>query len=119
MEGAMKVKFEKVIDGINRYIDKEIYCNLNDWQEMLARIVVGRFVKNTDSLKNYLMSNGFCKTLCLVDSDGMVDIESILYDIREEIGRKGCIQVEIPLIGTLTFRENNVDVLLREIDGGY
>ena len=115
----MKVEFEKVIDGINRYIDREIYGNLNDLQEMLARLAVGRINQNSDGIKKYLMTNGFCKTLCLVDSEGMVDVDDILQDIRAEIDRKGSIQVEIPFIGKLPFRANDIDLLRSEIIGGY
>ena len=115
----MKVSFEKVFDGINRYIDKEIYRNLNDLQEMLARLAVGRINQNAENIKKYLMENGFCKTLCLVDTDGMVDIDKILEDVRTEIERKDSIQIEIPLIGKLTFHSDDVDVLRNEIHGGY
>lgn len=115
----MKVSFEKVIDGINRYIDKEIYGNLNDLQEMIARLAVGRINQNSENIKKYLMENGFCKTLCLVDADGMVDIDKILQDVRTEIERKDSIQVQIPFIGKMTFHAHDVDVLRNEITGGY
>jgi hypothetical protein len=119
MEVTMKVEFEKVIDGLNRYIDREIYKNLNDLQEMLARLTIGRINQNADGIKRYLMTNGFFKTLCLVDSDGMVDIDSLLQDLRTEIERKGSITVEVPLIGKITFKANDVDILRNEIAGGY
>ena len=107
----MKVKFESVIDGINRYLDKEIYGNLNDLQEFLARLAVGRINQNAEFIKNALMTNGLAKTLCIVDSEGMVDVESLCQDIKKEIDRKGSIQVEIPMIGKLTFKAVDVDVL--------
>lgn len=111
----MKVKFETVVDGINRYIDKEIYINLNDVQEFVARVVVGRMNSNSEHIKNSLMSNGFAKTLGIVDSDGMVDVDMILEDIRREIDRQGSLQVNIPMIGKLTFHPDDVDVLRSEI----
>lgn len=107
----MKVKFESVIDGINRYLDKEIYGNLNDLQEFLARLAVGRINQNSEAIKAALMNNGLARTLCLVDSEGMVDIDSLARDIKMEIDRKGSIQVEIPMIGKLTFRSVDVDVM--------
>lgn len=113
----MRVKFETVLDGLNRYIDKEIYGNLSDLQEILARLTVGRINQNAESIKNFLMTNGFCKTLCLVDSEGMVDIDRLLQDLKREIDRKGSIQVEIPMIGKLTFRAVDIDVLQNEIGG--
>ena len=113
----MKVKFETVLDGVNRYIDKEIYGNLNDLQEFVARLVVGRVNGNSEGIKNTLMHNGFAKTLCIVDSEGMVDVEQLLQEIRKEIERKGSLQIDIPLIGKLTFHTSDVDVLRNEIVG--
>jgi hypothetical protein len=111
----MKVKFETMVDGINRYIDKEIYGNLNGVQEFVARVVVGRMNSNAEAIKKTLMNNGFAKTLCIVDSDGMVDVDMILSDIRREIERQGSLQVDIPMIGKLTFRADDVDALHNEI----
>ena len=111
----MKVKFETVVDGINRYIDKEIYVNLNDVQEFVARVIVGRMNNNSENIKKTLMTNGFAKTLGIVDSDGMVDVDMILADIRREIERQGSLQADIPMIGKLTFHADDVDVLHDEI----
>lgn len=113
----MKVKFEVVIDGINRYLDKEIYGNLNDLQEFLARLAVGRINQNSELIKNALINNGLARTLCIVDSEGMVDVDSLCHDIKKEIDRKGSIQVDIPMIGKITFRSEDVDVLRDMING--
>ena len=107
----MKVKFEKVIDGINRFIDKEIYSNLNDAQEIMVRLVIGRLNNNTEGIKSMLMTNGFAKTLCLVDSEGNVEIDQLLQDIRREIERKGSLEFSIPLVGKIKFVATDVDVL--------
>jgi hypothetical protein len=107
----VKVKFESVVDGINRYLDKEIYANLNDLQEFLARLAVGRINQNSEAIKAALMNNGFARTLCLVDSEGMVEIDSLCQDIKKEIDRKGCIQFDVPMIGKITFRSVDVDVI--------
>lgn len=111
----MKVKFENVVDGINRYIDKEIYKNLDGTQEFLARVVVGRMINNSESIKNMLMANGFARTLCLIDNEGMVDVDTLLSDIRREIERQGSLQLNIPLMGKITFHADDVDVLYKEI----
>lgn len=113
----MKVKFETVIDGLNRYLDREIYKSLNDLQEFVARLAVGRINQNTEAIKVALMNNGFAKTLCLVDSEGMVEIDALLHEVRKEVERKGHIQVEIPMIGKITFCPADVDVLREHIYG--
>lgn len=113
----MKVRFESVVDGINKYIDKEIFRNLNGMQEFVARLVVGRINQNAESVKELLMNNGFMRTLCIIDSDGMVDIDQLLQDVKREIDRQGCIHVNVPMIGKLTFRASDVDALRNEIGG--
>jgi hypothetical protein len=111
----MRVRFENVIDGLNRYIDKEIYCNLNDVQEIMARLVIGRINQNAENIKMNFMNNGFLRTLCIVDSDGMVEADQLLMDLRREIERKGVLELEIPLIGKIKFKPEDVDVLKNEI----
>jgi hypothetical protein len=113
----MRVKFETVLDGLNRYIDKEIYGNLNDLQEILARLTVGRINQNSEAIKTALINNGFVRTMCIIDSDGMVDIETILQEVKREVERKGTLQVEIPMVGKLTFCPADVDVLRDQICG--
>jgi hypothetical protein len=113
----MKVSFETVVDGVNRYLDKEIYSGLNDVQEFMARLVVGRINQNMEAIKQNLLSNGFIKTLGFVDHDGMVDVDLVLHDVQREIERQGNLQIYIPMIGKITFKSEDVDVLRREITG--
>jgi hypothetical protein len=113
----MKVDFECVVDGINKYIDKEIYSKLNSVQEFVSRVVVGRINQNADMIKNELMHNGFAKTLGFVDSDGKVDIDEIMQSIKKELERQECIKVDIPLIGSITFKPEDADSLYKEIVG--
>ena len=85
--------------------------NLNDLQEFVARLVIGRINSSAENIKTMLMSNGFAKTLCLVDSDGMVDVDRLMQDIRREIERKGSIEFNVPMIGKMKFTTADVDML--------
>lgn len=111
----MKATFENVVLGINKYIDQEICANLNDLQDFAARLVIGRLNDNADKLKQYLMNNGFVKTLCVIDSEGLVDVDRLLQDVKKQIERKNGLPVQIPLIGKITFHSSDVDVLYNMI----
>lgn len=111
----MKATFENVVLGLNKYIDQEICANLNDLQDFAARLVIGRLNDNADKLKHYLMNNGFVKTLCVIDSEGMVDVDRLLQDVKKQIERKNGLPVQIPLIGKITFHSSDVDVLYNMI----
>ena len=109
------MNFDKVINGINKYLNNEIYSKMNDWQEMLARIAVSRMLGNTENLKTSLVENPFLKTFAIIDSTGNVDVDGLMKDIKDQIARKGKLTLSFPLIGKLTFTADDVDILHRTI----
>lgn len=113
----MKYEFEKVMDGIYTYMDEEIFAGMNDWQDFMARVMVGRILGNQDDVKEMLMHNGFFRTFGIMDSDGMVDVHAIATDIRRELSKKEKITFELPLFGKMTFTPADVDKLYRHITG--
>lgn len=111
------MNFEKVLNGILKYMDKEIYSGMNDWQEMAARIAVSRMLKNSDKLKNAICDNTFIRTFAIVDENGNIDIDGLYSDIKEQINRKGKIEITLPLFGTFKFSPSDVDNLYSTITG--
>jgi hypothetical protein len=117
MGGVMKYSFDKVLDGISRWMDAEILPNMNDWQELIARISVGRVLGNSNEIKKILMGNGYVRTFGIIDSEGMIDVDELISEIKKEMERKGHIVVSIPMFGKLTFVPGDVDTLCRYIKG--
>jgi hypothetical protein len=114
----MNYKLETVIDGIARYIDREIYTGMNDLQELVARIAVGRMIDNTDAIRETLVNNGIIRTFGIIDAEGMVDLDTLARDVKKEIERKGKLVVTIPMFGKMTFTPDDVDAICRSIKGG-
>lgn len=114
----MRVKFEAVLDGMARFLDKEIYSGMNDWQEILARITVGRVFENREAVKAAFVNNGIIRTFGIVDENGNVDIERLASDLKTQIQRKEKLEVSIPLFGKITFHPEDVDDLYNMIMEG-
>jgi hypothetical protein len=114
----MNYKLETVIDGIARYIDREIYTGMNDLQELVARIAVGRMIDNTEAIREALVNNGIIRTFGIIDAEGMVDLDTLARDVKKEIERKGKLVVTIPMFGKMTFTPDDVDAICRSIRGG-
>lgn len=112
------VEFNRVIDGLFRYLNNNLFAKMNDWQEVLARIAVGRIIGNPEALKQSLMANGIVRTFAVMDSDGNVDLENLARDLKREIERKGKISVEVPMFGKMSFVASDIDEIYREITGG-
>lgn len=109
------MNFEKVLNGILKYMDKEVYAGMNDWQEMAARIAVSRILKNSDKLKSAICDNTYIKTFAIADENGNIDIDGLYSDIKEQINQKGKITVTLPLFGTFKFSPDDVDKLYSTI----
>lgn len=113
----MKYEFEKVIDGLSKYINDNIYAGMNEWQAFAARVLVSRFISNQDNVKNMIINNGFIRTFGIVDIEGMVDVETLAKDIKRELQRAEKITFDIPVFGKYTFKPSDVDVLYQSITG--
>jgi hypothetical protein len=112
----MRYSFEKVIDGLSKYINNNnLYSNMNDWQEMIARLAVGRVITNQSKIKDTLVNNAFIRSFDIMDEFGMVDVDSLSEELKREIARKEKFTVTIPIIGKLTFTPSDVDVLRNTI----
>lgn len=114
----MAVPFERVMDGIIKYIDAEIIGGMNEWQELVARMAIGRIAENSDTVKSAILNNGIVRTFGVVDSNGMIDIDSLARDLKREIARKGKLTVKIPMFGSMTFKPEDVDKIHYMITGG-
>jgi hypothetical protein len=68
-------------------------------------------------LKQNLQENGIVRTFAVMDSEGNVDLEPIMRDLKREIERKGKLTVNIPMFGKMTFVPQDVDEIYREITG--
>ena len=113
----MKYEFERVLDGLDSYIDEHIYSGMNDLQEFAARVLIGRIINNRAAIKESLVNNGFVRTFGIIDNDGKIDVEALAKDIKREICKKEKITFEIPMFGKMTFTPSDVDVIYRKITG--
>ena len=111
----MNYSFEKVIHGITKYIDHNLYSNMNELQELVARIAVGRAIERSDAMKEALVKNGIVRTFGIIDSEGAVDVDGLAHDIKKHIMQHGTLEISIPMFGRLKFVPEDVDELYRFI----
>ena len=110
------MKLDRVLNGVARYLDKEIYAGMNDWQEILARIAVSRILDNKN-IEN-LMNNPYLKTFAIADAEGNIDVDGLYRDLKRLIQAKGKVEITLPMFGKFTFTESDVDCLYSCIVGG-
>ena len=111
------MNFDRVLNGIVKYMDREIFAHMNDWQEVLGRIAMSRLL-GYNNLKEMLTGNPYIKTFAIIDENGNVDVEGLHRDLKTLMQSKGKIEVTLPMFGTFVFKESDVDNLYNCIVGG-
>lgn len=112
------IEFEKAMDGVVRFLDKELFPGMADWQELIARAAMGRLFNNRAALKESLKNNGIARAFGVIDADGMIPADELLDSIKAEMAKKGKITVSVPMFGKMTFMPGDVDKLKAELYGG-
>lgn len=109
------MEFERVLNGILKYMEREVYSRMNGWQEVAARIAVARMMRNSDKFKKALCENTFIRSFAISDENGIIDVNGLYSDLKEQIANKGKIEVNLPLFGTFKFSPSDVDNLYSTI----
>lgn len=109
------MNYEVVLQGIINYINKEILSTMADWQAMLARVAISRILTAKDGLRAAITGNAFLQSLGVVSVDGMVDVDGIARDLKEQISFAGKLEIELPVFGRYVFSPDDVDTLHRYI----
>ena len=107
--------YEAVLQGIINYLNKEILSTMADWQAMLARIAISRVLTVKGGLKDAVTGNAFLQSMGIVSVDGMVDVDGLVRDLKEQISLAGKREIDLPVFGKFGFLPEDVDVLHKYI----
>ena len=108
-------RFDKVIKGIINYIDNEILIKIDGWQKWVVGAGAGMLMSNATEIFNNLKTNEFIKLLNIIDeNNNTIDISRLYGEIRKQ-AQKGPVDLNIPMIGTITLNETDVDKIYNYI----
>lgn len=104
------VSIDRIQSGISRYLDTEIVPKMSGVNKWLVSAVASAYVSNAPELIRKLNENKAIAALNLIDEAGNVDVEKI-YQSLKPAAAKCPAPITLPIIGTLTFTEQDVDSL--------
>lgn len=114
----MLVTVGEIERGISTYVDKEIMPSLkeNSIESLAIGFVVARTIKRYSEKLIALKDTTADKLIGIFDADGRVDIDSMRDDLKAQFPENG-ITTEVPGIGLMRFKKDDVDKLYRYIVG--
>lgn len=111
------VPYNKVINGITKYIDEEIVNKLTGAQKWIIGTGAGIILMKATDVFNAIKNNPIIKTMGIINANDEVDVELIYKELKKQ-AQKGAITFDVPMVGALTLNEQDVDKLYNKIMGG-
>lgn len=110
------VNFNKIKNGMAKYLDNEIIPNLstNDTEKFLVGIVSGIFLKRMDKIMNYYLGGKIMKVAEITNEEDEIDID-LIYEVAKETIKSSSVSFEVPVLGKLTFTKDDIDSLYKYI----
>ena len=110
------VHYKKVLQGVINYADAELIAPLNGSAKAWGiGIALGIAAKRADTAFATLKENPVLTALGLIDGE-MIDVDAV-YAEALRMAQKGSATIDIPIIGPVTFKANDVESLYRHIMG--
>ena len=106
--------YDKVMNGIAKYIDNEIVDKIPGWKKWLVGSGIGMMLSNSNNIFEQIKNNEFVKLLNIIDDYDNIDVENIYKELKKQ-AQKGSIDVDLPMIGSFRLNDQDVDKLYRFI----
>ena len=103
-------EYNKVINGVAKYIDTEIVDKISGWKKWVIGSGVGIALSNATEVFNKLKNNEVVKLLNIIDNDDKIDVDKIYKELKKQ-AQKGAITFDMPMIGPITLNQHDVDRL--------
>lgn len=111
------VSFNQIVQGLLKYIDAEILPKISGIQKWATGVAVSLAVNNSTQIFHNLKNNQYIKMLNIIDDHDQVNLD-VLYAEFKKQAQKGPIVVDVPMVGSFTFNEMDVNKLYSYIQGG-
>ena len=102
------ITYNKFITGLTEYIDVEIVGKLVGYPKWIFGTLVGVALSRAINIFNTLKENEMIKMLGIIDKENNIDIE-VLYTELKKQAHKEAITFDVPMLGSLTLTETDVD----------
>lgn len=109
------VDYVKFMEGVAKFIDKEITPKVPGWQGWLFGVGSGIAMQKAGKILDELKNNKILKTLDIIDDNNNINVD-IIYEELTKQADKSPITIDIPMMGSLTLNRRDVDLLYNYIN---
>lgn len=111
------VSIDRIERGIAKYFDVELKEKLppNGFERVFVGTAISIAIKRSGRIIAEMKDNKAVQMLGIMDDKGNVDIDILRDEVKNQMPESG-IKVDLPLIGMMTFKKEDIDILYSYIN---
>jgi hypothetical protein len=108
---------EQIVNGIMRYADREIIPKLDTAGKWVIGSMIGMTGNKINEVATKLSTNPVAKAIGAVNEDGLYDVDKIVENVQNSANKYGNLSLNVPMLGTMTFTQEDVMKIGKYIKG--
>ncbi len=109
------VTLVQLISGIKEFIDEEVIMKMSGLSKWIVGAGLSMAMDNAVNTFNELKSTPIVKSLGIIHDDDTIDIDKLYAKLKEQAQMHEAVSINIPMVGAMTFRAEDLDHLYRDI----
>ena len=106
---------EQVINGLVTYTDREVIPKLGTSGKWIVGTMVGMIGAKASA--TIMKDSAIIKAVGAMDENGLYDVELIAEHLKKSAERYGNLQINVPMVGMMTFTTEDIERAKNYIKG--
>lgn len=104
-----------VMEGTKEFFEEELLTKMNGLSKWVVGAGLSMVMDNAVNTFNELKANPLIKALGIIHEDDTIDVDTLYAKLKEQAHMYGAVTFNLPMIGVMTFREEDLDHLYMDI----
>lgn len=110
----MAVDTGKIVRGMAHFMDEEMLPQMTGMPKVLGGVGMGMFLNNAQHSLEAYKDKEWAKMIGLIDDRGEYCVEQVYEELLKQVRREPIV-FDVPVIGRITMREQDVSRLYQHI----
>lgn len=112
------MEFEKVLQGLERYIRGEMMTTMTIPQKLGAETFIFCVDSNSATIKNNIMKSEFLKILGISIDENQINVDEVMRCLKHAFTKYPIVEISPPFMGKYKFVSSDLDKLYQYIMEG-
>lgn len=108
-----------VINGLKDFMEEEVVMKINGVGKWLVGAGLSLAMDNAVNTFNELKENPVIHSLGIIHEDDTIDIDTLYAKLKEQAQIHQAVTINVPMVGAMTFRAEDLDHLYSDIKKHY